>query len=1004
MPPMRKAALLTMLMGAALHSTAQWVPGTEIGTLHGVIGTTTGYLGISNVLYQSDDAGSNWTSWTPTIGGVPIIAIMRDAHYRSASEVYMAGGVDLDNQYGILRSTDGGTTWQAVYSLSTGSWPRRFNDMDFPSANIGYAVGSNGRMVKTTNGGGTWTNLTVFQTQEVRNVLFFDDNTGLIAGSGQVWRTVNGGSSWTNLLTLSGDAWMARNAAGLVGVATSGAIHLSSDQGISWTPLSSPAQNPVGIAVIDEQRIMVIEGDVAYFTTTGGSFWEMAAIPEDQALRDVHFLDPDHGCLVGGQPSGHGLLLVTNNGFGNGYPVVALSPATSTQECGSTLLELSVAPVAPGWSVQWTLNGQPIGNDASISITFTENTTAQLEALVSNGINTTTLTSWNTVTVLQPFTVEAGSDVLLCSGNSAALSATGPPGSTYLWSPATGLSQANVANPTVSNLTGTVTYTVTVTNGPCTAIDQVTVEQLPAPPADDWVEILNVPFSSSQSYDFADAYNGFFSTSGTLHRTFDGGDTWVTQASPMTWNVSADIRMVDPFFGFMAGGYDLRMTTDGWATNTDLNQAFSAVFSNNTHKFIHYKNRDTLLVVKNDADGWGVVFAMSYTGGLHWQNVSQEFPNQVRDVLFVNDSTILAVGGNGLSTSLLIRSDDHGHTWTYGPFPGAGGVVTSLAKQPDGTLYAIAKSAPLLISTDNGITWQPSTAPNMTAVSGSDAVDMVWTDEQTAFMSRTFFYKTLNGGACWHQVAAPGNITYPTRGVHQGGSSFFTNHTSGGGGRRIFRLGQPVPGLHFTLASDTICLGGVQQAVNNSTGFDSFEWLLDGQVVSTAAQPVLPEVGAGDHTITLIGYQGDTPTQQSKSFHVQDFQLVPEIFMMEEPCWQSVEIPLGATASNNVLGFHWYVVSNLGTPISLGGRHTIDDTDLAGTHGLLRKGHQPFRLLWPAQRQPGGGGHGRDPQRVQSCRSNFSMPLRAGGKHLLHRTGPAQFAGCGGLPLEPFPS
>lgn len=72
--------------------------------------------------------------------------------------------------------------------------------------------------------------------------------------------------------------------------------------------------------------------------------------------------------------------------------------------------------------------------------------------------------------------IDAGPDVSICGGQSTNLAASG--GTIYHWSPTTGLSNPNVANP-VATPTTTTTYTVSVTGGnpscPSTMTDQVTV-------------------------------------------------------------------------------------------------------------------------------------------------------------------------------------------------------------------------------------------------------------------------------------------------------------------------------------------------------------------------------------------------------------------------------------------------------------------------------------------------------------------------------------------------
>ena len=344
-----RTTILALCPALATAALAQWtaVPGTQPGALNGVAAQGGGYLGISSVLYRSDDAGGSWTSWTPQIAGLPILGIMRDAHYVSGPTMIMAGSLDFDNQYGILRSTNGGLNWTLAYESSSGNWPRHFNDIEFVSSTTGYAVGSNGRIVRTTNGGQSWTALNqAIQGNAATSVVFFNESVGLVAGRNLVARTADAASSWTTTLNYNpGTGYMARNAAGLVGVASPNSVHLSNDQGLTWSAVGSPAALPVGIAVIDAQRFLVIEAQNAWFSTSGGAHWERADLPAGVNLRDVHFLDADHGCIVGTQ-DGNGLILVTQTGLGSGFPVASLSGGVQQAFCGRSVLGLSVSPVA----------------------------------------------------------------------------------------------------------------------------------------------------------------------------------------------------------------------------------------------------------------------------------------------------------------------------------------------------------------------------------------------------------------------------------------------------------------------------------------------------------------------------------------------------------------------------------------------------------------------------------------------------------------------------------
>jgi hypothetical protein len=115
---------------------------------------------------------------------------------------------------------------------------------------------------------------------------------------------------------------------------------------------------------------------------------------------------------------------------------------------------------------------------------------ASIYCAVSSCGQTANTSTYN-VTVNPLPNAEAGSDVAICSGGNTTLNASG--GTSYSWSPATGLSSTTVSNPT-ANPTSTIVYTVTVTNANnCSATDNVTVtvNSLPNAEAGSNVAICN---------------------------------------------------------------------------------------------------------------------------------------------------------------------------------------------------------------------------------------------------------------------------------------------------------------------------------------------------------------------------------------------------------------------------------------------------------------------------------------------------------------------------------
>lgn len=118
------------------------------------------------------------------------------------------------------------------------------------------------------------------------------------------------------------------------------------------------------------------------------------------------------------------------------------------------------------WSPSVSLNNAAISNP----IATPTSTTTYLLSVTNSGCATTHSV---TVVVNQLPNIDAGPNIVICSGISVTLNATG--GIAYNWSPSTGLSNPTISNP-VAAATGITTYTVIGTDGNgCTKTDMVTV-------------------------------------------------------------------------------------------------------------------------------------------------------------------------------------------------------------------------------------------------------------------------------------------------------------------------------------------------------------------------------------------------------------------------------------------------------------------------------------------------------------------------------------------------
>jgi len=143
----------------------------------------------------------------------------------------------------LLRSTDYGATWAQVAGY-TGTGTTR--GIFFIDSDTGYVSNSLYQIWKTTDGGGTFTQLADFGTGTFYEIKFIDASTGVASGAdGQVYITTNYSATWdltntsqneSNLYGLGLENYLG-DAANLLVCGQTGALAQSDDLGVTWQPL-----------------------------------------------------------------------------------------------------------------------------------------------------------------------------------------------------------------------------------------------------------------------------------------------------------------------------------------------------------------------------------------------------------------------------------------------------------------------------------------------------------------------------------------------------------------------------------------------------------------------------------------------------------------------------------------------------------------------------------------------------------------------------------------------
>lgn len=220
----------------------------------------------------------------------------------------------------LLLSTSIFAQWQALTSNTTNA----LHGIHFPTKDYGYAVGTLGKVVRTSNGGATWFNMPTGVTDNFNSVYFTSDLTGYVAGeNGRIIKTTNGGASWTMLTTgttgsLQSIIFPVLNTGYAVG--TGGIIIKTTNAGVDWTSSSAyhmGATDFNGVYFINNNTGWVC-GFESYAkirkTTDGGSSWTISAITTvTNALNSIRFKDANTGIAVGDG----GVIVRTTNGGTN---------------------------------------------------------------------------------------------------------------------------------------------------------------------------------------------------------------------------------------------------------------------------------------------------------------------------------------------------------------------------------------------------------------------------------------------------------------------------------------------------------------------------------------------------------------------------------------------------------------------------------------------------------------------------------------------------------------
>lgn len=256
--------------------------------------------------------------------------------FNKLSMVTVGGNFTLDSIQSISTTQNSGLTWNAISDNVT-SW---VVSLDFADSTTGLTVGTNGKILKTTNGGSSWSALASPVNRDFNKVLYTGTQTAIVAGGraypaqGTIIKTINGGASWSVVYDVAGPVLRSvafTNSTTGYAVGDSGVILRTSNGGSSWSAVSAPLlRNYYSVWFADANTGVIVGGDATQRTilrtNDGGNNWNTVLDEAGATLRDVHFFSVDSGYAVGGNAT----MFSTVDGGLNWLPVtVANAPSNS---------------------------------------------------------------------------------------------------------------------------------------------------------------------------------------------------------------------------------------------------------------------------------------------------------------------------------------------------------------------------------------------------------------------------------------------------------------------------------------------------------------------------------------------------------------------------------------------------------------------------------------------------------------------------------------------------
>ena len=265
-------------------------------------------------ILKTTDGGKFWSRQKVYVGSSPADSTIAGIAFPDTQNGWacIRGRTGTPGIPSILRTTNSGNDWQDVnnapahncYALDT------FDGQTIVS--VGFD-GGGAPIVRSTNGGQTWTYMVFPNSSIIRDVDMVSANIGYAAAGAQIIKSTDGFATWTNVQV--GGNWFdvsfvdANNGWALGASPSNGLTELwhTSNGGQTWDV--KPMPDAVAVHAVNAQTAWVVEHDYdpnilgnatfALRTTDGGQTYTRELVSLENVSTALFFVDADNGWVGG---------------------------------------------------------------------------------------------------------------------------------------------------------------------------------------------------------------------------------------------------------------------------------------------------------------------------------------------------------------------------------------------------------------------------------------------------------------------------------------------------------------------------------------------------------------------------------------------------------------------------------------------------------------------------------------------------------------------------------